>query len=391
MKVYWSKCGHGHGNFGDKVTPLLLKHAGVPVEWAPPEHAELIGVGSILEKIPDTFRGTIWTTGFMHESSRRTFANARVLALRGKLTIERVCCSAPEAITLGDAGLLCGDLAPTVARKHKLGIIPHFVDIADPFVKALADRSSDVRVIDICAETSDVMRSVAECENIISSSLHGLILADSLGIPNRWMELNRGTEIVTGAGFKYRDYYSVFGRTATPLQLTADSSLDLLLASIEPVPDFQGHKAALRRTLTDIKEHVRPFSAEELQAQRAAHAEWEAKRGELFRTLNHLIPAGSAILVADDEQLRPDMSAWRTLPFTERNGLYWGPPATGDTAVEEVIRQLQHGVQWLVVVWPMFWLFDRFPQLTRCVNESFTACCDTDACRIFRAREQPLD
>ena len=48
MKVYWSRCGHGHGNFGDKLTPLLLKHFGVPVEWAPVEHAELIGVGSIL-------------------------------------------------------------------------------------------------------------------------------------------------------------------------------------------------------------------------------------------------------------------------------------------------------------------------------------------------------
>lgn len=386
MKVYWSRCGHGHGNFGDKVTPLLLKHAGVPVEWAPPEHAELIGVGSILEKVPETFRGTIWTTGFMHESSLGAFPNARVLALRGKLTRERVTCAVPEAITLGDAGVVCADLAPAVSKKHKLGIIPHFVDIADPFVKALADSSRDVRVIDICAETFEVMRSAAECQHIISSSLHGLILADSLGIPNRWMELNRGVEIVTGARFKYHDYYGVSGRNPTPLQLTAQTSLDTLLASIDSPPDLEQHKAALRRTLASIKEHVRPLSVEEQESKRAAQADWESKRDELLRTVKGQIPTGATILVADDEQIRPHLAAWQTVPFIEKDGQYWGPPATDDAAVQELVQQVERGTEWFVVAWPMFWLFENFPRFAAYLNGSFIQCSQSCACHVLRKR-----
>ena len=90
MKVYWSRCGHGHGNFGDKLTPMLLRHHGIPCEWAPPEHAELIGIGSVLEKVPETFRGTLWTTGFKYGQSHGNFPAAKVLAVRGKLTRERI-------------------------------------------------------------------------------------------------------------------------------------------------------------------------------------------------------------------------------------------------------------------------------------------------------------
>ena len=37
--------------------------------------------------------------------------------------------------------------------------------------------------------------------------MHGLIAADSLGIPNQWFALS---EQVIGNGYKFADYYSVF-------------------------------------------------------------------------------------------------------------------------------------------------------------------------------------
>jgi hypothetical protein len=59
-----------------------------------------------------------------------------------------------------------------------------------------------------CAE------KIAECETVISSSLHGLIAADSFGIPNRQLVFSSN---IVGGQFKYDDYHSVFGGAAAPL------------------------------------------------------------------------------------------------------------------------------------------------------------------------------
>ena len=385
MKVYWSKCGHGHGNFGDKITPLLLKHFGIPVEWAPPEHAELIGVGSILEKVSDNFKGMIWTTGFMHESSRREFPKARVLGVRGQLTLERLSVENPGDVVLGDAGLLCDELAPSTRKKHKLGIIPHFVDIDDSFVKALADSSSDIRVIDICAETSDVLRAVAECEHIISSSLHGLILADSLGIPNRWLELNRGAEMVTGAGFKYRDYYSTFGLAPEPLRLTGSSPLDEILKTVDysPRPGLAEIKTSLRSTVSRIKDQIRPLSAEELKAKHHAVAEWERRVAELRQIVAQVIPKGARVIVADEEQLRHTLTEIHSIPFLEHNGFYWGSPGSAEAAIRETQRQVRQGANWLIVAWPMFWALEKYPAFLNHLRENLQCRYDSAVAHIF--------
>ena len=57
-------------------------------------------------------------------------------------------------------------------------------------------------------------KKIAECETVISSSLHGLIAADSFGIPNLQMVLSNN---IVGGLFKYNDYYSVFKTHARPL------------------------------------------------------------------------------------------------------------------------------------------------------------------------------
>ena len=53
----------------------------------------------------------------------------------------------------------------------------------------------------------DTLRQIAECETVISSSLHGCIAADSLNIPNYRIKLsehgyNRNID------FKFDDYYT---------------------------------------------------------------------------------------------------------------------------------------------------------------------------------------
>jgi hypothetical protein len=252
LKVFWYPCGRRHGNFGDMLTPLLLDHFDVPYEWAPAERADLVGIGSVCEKIPASFKGIIWTSGNLTGDHRNQFAEARVVALRGKLTHARTQCSASDSVLLGDGGLLCHLLAPTVSKRYKLGVIPHYVDHGHQVLNAIANTSSEICVIDVCDEAHSVIRQVAECNNILSSSLHGLILADSLGIPNRWL---KAFGEVLGDGFKFRDYYSVFGvEPPQPLVPSATDTLDTLLSQMGDYerPNIRQLQDGMMRSLEDV-------------------------------------------------------------------------------------------------------------------------------------------
>lgn len=63
-----------------------------------------------------------------------------------------------------------------------------------------------------------VLELIASSEYVLSSSLYGLIVADALGKPSRWLLLSR---LVGGGGFKFRDYFSAFDRTGASVQQEA--------------------------------------------------------------------------------------------------------------------------------------------------------------------------
>jgi hypothetical protein len=54
--------------------------------------------------------------------------------------------------------------------------------------------------------------------------LHGLVLADAIGIPNVWTLLSENK--VVGHGFKFRDYYSAFD-IDDPIPFSFDSTYSL--------------------------------------------------------------------------------------------------------------------------------------------------------------------
>jgi pyruvyltransferase len=199
VRAYWYR-GEGGLNFGDALNPILFRRlAHITLEWAPPREAELFAIGSNIEMIPDGYAGTIFGTGIAAAHTRRDFSKAKVVAVRGNLTA--ACCNVDDLL-LADLGLLASDLLDhKPEQEFDEGLIRHFAD-PRPFGR--------FHEIDVLSGPEHVVYEAARCKRITSSSLHGLVLADALGIPNRWSP-HQSTRAV-----KYEDYLSSYKEILQP-------------------------------------------------------------------------------------------------------------------------------------------------------------------------------
>jgi pyruvyltransferase len=172
----------------------------------------------------------IWGSGFRSEKSRIHVLPRKVHSVRGPLTRQsliRQGIDCPEVY--GDPALLVSKYyQPKTGRKYKYGIIPHYADEKNPLVRAIISRP-DVLVISMAdyKHWHDIPDAVCSCEKIVSSSLHGLIVADSYGIPNMWV---RFSDNIAGGNFKYLDYFASVGREVqAPVRIGSREDLDSAL------------------------------------------------------------------------------------------------------------------------------------------------------------------
>ncbi|MBO3143009.1 polysaccharide pyruvyl transferase family protein [Dermatophilus congolensis] len=191
-------------NFGDLITPLLLRDLGIIPILTPAARAALIGVGSLIQHIDDNYSGTIWGAGLI-ANTPRSIPAATTLALRGELTREQ--CGSPHVEALGDPGLLLAEYISRQPKRWDVGLVPHYVHVGDSdLTRLLQSASQTVTVVNVQSDPLRVARHIAACRTIITTSLHGLIVADSLGIPALWLRMPRA---LSGGDFKFRDHESV--------------------------------------------------------------------------------------------------------------------------------------------------------------------------------------
>jgi len=169
----------------------------------------------------------IWGTGFIsynaHEDNKFRFRNIRVLSLRGNLSKNRVekILGKELSIPTGDGGLLVDRwIGENPPKKYHIGIIPHFKEQDSPILSEMKKMYSDSVIIDLRKKPIDVVKEIASCETILSSSLHGLIVADSFHIPNKHILLYPYGERMLGDGFKFADYYSSYGLKDNPIDVS---------------------------------------------------------------------------------------------------------------------------------------------------------------------------
>lgn len=238
--MYWYKVPFGKKNFGDVLGPYIVeKLTGKEAIYTPLRHVGfhkeaflnylrniynrnlslrdlyynfrfilsgkqniLITVGSIIDLYTNP-NCDVWGSGIMYRNNQ--IYNANFYAVRGKhsqVRLGELGYKVPEAI--GDPALLMPLVyTPKSKKKYALGIIPHFLHY-DETVKKLD--SDQILIINLLDDIEKVIEEVNACEKIVSSSLHGIIIAHAYGVPALWVWLSKGR--IGGDDIKFADYFS---------------------------------------------------------------------------------------------------------------------------------------------------------------------------------------
>lgn len=199
LNAYWWK---GAPNFGDALAPLLLERfANVKSLWSPVASADVVSVGSVLEHIPAGWNGYILGSGKLKEWSKLNLT-ADVLALRGPLSAHGV----KGDFAIGDPGLLADELVDPQEKKWDLGIVAHWRDphLVAKYTSLFRTGKATIKAIHAGDDPIEVVKQIGSCRRIVTSSLHGMIVADAFGIPRK-VEVSPALAR-EGGDFKFRDY-----------------------------------------------------------------------------------------------------------------------------------------------------------------------------------------
>jgi len=212
IKLYWHR-GEGKTNpkmknFGDFLSPIIVEAvSGKKVIYSPPEKANLFAIGSILkrEKKSKIFglKRTlhIWGSGGANDTDTYS-PHHHYHAVRGPLTLSKISGSHINT-AFGDPGLLSELIVKPGKKRHLIGIIPHYYDKNSPLLKSFTRKLKKTKFIDVFLPPHEVLSEISQCHFIISSSLHGLIIADTYKVPCIHVPFSKGTI----SEFKFHDYY----------------------------------------------------------------------------------------------------------------------------------------------------------------------------------------
>jgi len=121
---------------------------------------------------------------------------------------------------------------------------------------------------------------------------------------------------------------------------------------------------------------------------RREHLQWLHDLRRAREEIESLVPPGDAFLFVDDGKLgrEPVPPGRRPIPFLEKDGVYWGPPADDAAGIAELERLRQSGANFLVFAWPAFWWLDHYPELRRHVESRYRRIWRNQRLHVFDLR-----
>lgn len=236
--LYWRP------KYGDNVGDYLSK---VVFDWcleyfhlsnAPSfKTKRMSAIGSVLSFIGGG-KTTVWGTGILDSTAISAILNPAkkvlldIRAVRGPLTRNVLISggvNCPEVY--GDPAILMPMIYPAKRQiiPGKVLIIPHesrFLKYASKYPNVLNTYTQDYK---------GFINEILSAEKVVSSSLHGIILAESYGVPTIFLN------DYPGSRFKYDDYYLSTGRNEYPIANTIEEAYEMNGSENQDLASMQKH------------------------------------------------------------------------------------------------------------------------------------------------------
>lgn len=212
-------------NFGDQFNRDLVRYYNLELIYTHSYQKSRVAlVGSILGSYLKDYTGVVAGSGFIKKDYKRIPNQWDVRMIRGPLSAAQ--CGVENAF-YADPGILANIVykkwLDSKIKKYELGILPHSKDV--DFVKSL-NWPKSIKIIHPRRKPLEVAQDIISCKNIASSSLHGLIFADSFSIPN--IHILFGNKL-KGGSHKFNDYYLGMETVAEHIVYANNMDINLIL------------------------------------------------------------------------------------------------------------------------------------------------------------------
>ena len=114
--------------------------------------------------------------------------------------------------------------------------------------------------------------------------------------------------------------------------------------------------------------------------------DWLYQRQQAELEIKTVIPQGSTSILVDENHwgdARQGLN-FRTLPFLERAGQYWGLPVDDQSAILEIDRMRRGGAQYIIFPWHSFWWLDYYRKFSEYLRTMFPCVAHTDLVVVFK-------
>ena len=135
---------------------------------------------------------------------------------------------------------------------------------------------------------------------------------------------------------------------------------------------------------TGVVEARRGIAAADVDSQMEIERTFRTRLQATADDLAALTPRGTLVLAHDDQlDLSLVCPEADVLPFTERNGVWWGPPADSASALAELDRMREAGGATFAVGWPSFWYLEYYEEFAQALRDRHEILAETDQIVAF--------
>jgi pyruvyltransferase len=202
--LYYWRLNSGFGNIGDELSKILIEkiNPNIKTVYDSIFKHKLLGIGSILNRAKDG--DIVWGSGFLNNEEIIKCKNVNIELIRGPLSYAKIKNQIKLNENYGDPALITPLFFPIKKEKiYDIGIIPHFSDEYKIIDVLQSYKFKKIKIISPRTNPICFLKYINQCDIILSSSLHGIILADAYKIPNAYVKFFDNPY----DDFKFKDYF----------------------------------------------------------------------------------------------------------------------------------------------------------------------------------------